>query len=311
MACPKKFADLHKGLDDAFGKDFCHGAFNVEIKQGADAGDFGKGSLTMKVNHNPLTGGTNSNLEGKVTCGEGLGPLKDLVLTRSINDAGLVKVKAEKACSAGSKTTYDFDFDLNTKSNKKANLDILYGCDKATMGLKVVQGAGAIAAPTSVVANAVAKINAHNFFGANVDYNLSNGAIGHHFKVTSNQHKAHVSVGLKDADNVGLYLTHHLDQPLCCGPFGTLNISKVHAKADYGIKAGSYGVNLCLEGKYALGDFNTIATKMAYNPLSGDFKESHKFAITPALSANVSFASNAHKGLFNNASMGATLNFSV
>merc|ERR1712048_1309970 len=95
------------------------------------------------------------------------------------------------------------------------------------------------------------------------------------------------------------------------GPFGSMNVNNVHAKADYGIKSGKYGVVLCSEGSYALGDFKTAPTKTVYNPITGDFKESHKFKITDALSATVAFASNAHNGIFSNASMGATLNFSV
>merc|ERR1711990_947072 len=90
LANMPKFADLHKTLDDAFNKDFCHGAFNVEHKQAVDAGDMGAGSLTFKLNHNPIVGSTSGSLENKHTIGPGglfgLAPslVNGIVITKSI-----------------------------------------------------------------------------------------------------------------------------------------------------------------------------------------------------------------------------------
>jgi len=313
MACPKKFADLHKSCDDAFGKDFCHGAFNVEVKQAADAGDMAKGSITFKVNHNPLTGSTTSNCEAKATLGNSISEsLSGIVVTRSLSGAGLLKNKYEYTCGAGSKTAYDFDFDLATKANKKGNFELTYGCNKAAIVLKVAQGEGVCAAPTTVNANAVVAAADDHRLGVNVDYNIASGAVSHAVKYnTGCPWLGNFSLGLANAENVSMCMSKPVGQELCIGPFGSMNVANIHAKADYGINSGKYGVALCAEGSYKLGDFKTGATKMVYNPVTGDFKESHKIKITDALSATVAFASNAHNGIFTNASMGATLNFSV
>jgi len=311
MACPKKFADLHKNLDDAFNKDFCSGAFNVEIKQGFNAASFANGSITMKVNHNPLTGGVSSNLEGKTTLGPDCGAAAGTVVTRSINDAGLFKCKIEKSAASGAKVTYDTDLDLASKSFKKANLDFAYGCDKLAMGVKVAQADGACAAPTNINAHAVfAAAGCHNL-GVNLDYNMKSGAVSHHFKYNTSCNQGNISLGLKDTQNTALCYTHAVNKPVNILNFGTFHLKNAHIKADYGINSGKYGAGVCLEGSYQFGAFNTTATKMYYNPISGDFKEMHKFKVTDALTANFGWSSNAHKGLFSDASLGASLSFSV
>jgi len=311
MACPKKFSDLHKNLDDAFKKDFCSGAVNVEIKQGYDAGSFANGSMTMKVNHNPLTGGVNSNLECKSTLGADWGPCAGAVATESINDAGLYKVKVEKSAACGSKVTYDTDIDIAGHCLKKANLDFAYACEKLNMGLKVAQADGACAAPTNVNAHAVfAAAGCHNL-GLNLDYNVKSGAVSHHVKYNTGCNQGNISVGLQDAQNTSLCYSHALNKPVNMLGFGTLNLSNAHIKADYGINSGKYGAAICLEGNYQIGAFKTTGYKMYYNPINGDFKEMHKFKVTDALTATFGYSSNAHKGILSDASMGASLSFSV
>jgi len=313
MSCPSKFADLHKSNDDAFKKDFCHGALNIQHKTGIDAGSLAKGDVTFKVNSNPKVGSTNSNLEVKVTIGDdfmGLDKLKGLVVTRSVNDAGMCKQKFEKSCCAGSKLTYEHDFDLKTMSNKSASLNLDYGKDKLSCGLKLNQADGACAIPDALNASLVANAGKHNI-GANFGYNLKSSAFDHHLKFKVNHDKGYAVVGLKNANNAEVLLSQNLGKDVCLGPFGSLSVNNAHVKSSYGINNGAWNADLCLEGNYQFGDFKTQAWKCSYNPKSGEYKESCKLKVSDCLAATVAWQTNAHTGFFKNAQLGAQLNFNA
>jgi len=313
MSCPSKFADLHKSNDDAFKKDFCHGAFNIHHKNKFDAGNYATGECTFKVNSNPKVGSSNSSLEVKATCGDdvlGFSGLKGMVVTKSINDAGLVKHKFEKSCSDFSKTSYEFDWDLNTQSNKTGVLDCTFGKDKLSAGLKVNQGAGVCGIPDSASLNLVAAAGNHNI-GANFDYNIKSSAFGHHLKCKVNHDKGYAVVGLKNANDAEVLLTQNVNKSLCFGPFGSLAVSNAHVKTTYGVNNGSWDAAVAMEGTYKFGDFQTQAWKAAYNPKTGDYKESCKVKVSDSLSATIGWQGNCHSGFFKNAQMGAQLNFTA
>ena len=126
-----KFADLHKSVDDAFNKDFVHGKVNIEHKQKYDGGEMCSGTVTYKLNHNPIVGSTSAVAEGKSTFGSnffGMKFLDGMVITDKYSD-NVMNMKFEKACaSSGSKFTYDYNYDWDKQSVNKTNFNIDYRC---------------------------------------------------------------------------------------------------------------------------------------------------------------------------------------
>jgi len=309
-----KFADLHKSLDDAFNKDFIHGNFNVEHKQAYDGADMCNGTVTMKLNHNPIVGSTGATLEGKSTIAKnflGLSFLDGVAVTDTYSDNNM-KMKFEKNCtSSGAKFIYDYNYDWAKQSCDKANLGVDYSNANATVGLKMSQtGAGACCkAPGSVNAHVTTAMAGHNL-GCNVNYNLASGAIDHHLKFKLNHGQGYAVVGMKNANDTELLVAQSVGKELCLGPFGGLNMKNVYGKVNYSLGSGEYAASLATEGDYSFGDFKS-SFKQSYNPLNGEYKESMKFKVTESMSATVSHKTNAHDGFLKNVQLGAALNFSM
>jgi len=314
MPCPSKFADLHKCNDDAFKKDFCHGAFNIQHKSKFEGGSMANGECTFKINSNPKVGSSNSNVECKSTFGEDVFGLnmKGLVLTEKISDSGVVSMKWEKGCpKGGPKITYEHDWDFPNKCNKTASLKIdVPGKEKLNASFKLNQGGGVCSTPDSASLNVVAAAGNHNI-GANFDYNIKSSAFGHHLKCKVNHDKGYAVVGLKNANDAEVLLTQNVNKSICFGPFGSLAVSNAHVKTTYGVNNGSWDAAVAMEGTYKFGDFQTQAWKAAYNPKTGDYKESCKVKVSDSLSATIGWQGNCHSGFFKNAQMGAQLNFTA
>lgn len=308
-----KFADLHKNLDDAFNKDFNHGKVNIEHKQAYDGDAMAKGTCTFKISHNPIVGANTSSVECKSTLGSnffGLSCLEGVVVNEKYSD-GLVNLKVEKACSAGSKWTYDFDYDWNKSSCNKANLALDYANANATVGLKLSQsGEGAMCSvPGNVNANVTTAMAGHNL-GCNVNYNTGSGAIDHHLKFKLNHGQGYAVVGLKNANDSEVLCSQKVGKDICLGPFGSVKLNDVHVKFNYGMDSGKYGAQMANEGSYNFGDCNANF-KQSYDLINGDYKESMKFKVTDSLTANISHKHNPHKGFLKDLQLGASLNFSM
>jgi len=308
-----KFADLHKNLDDAFNKDFIHGQVNVEHKQAYDAADMAKGATTFKLSHNPIVGSNTASVEVKSTCGSnvlGLGCLDGLVVNEKYTD-GMINMKFEKACSAGSKWTYDFDYDWNKQACNKANLNIDYANANATVGLKLSQsGEGALCSvPANVNAHVTTAMAGHNL-GCNVNYNTGSSAVDHHLKFKLNHGQGYAVVGLKNANDSELLCSQKVGKDICLGPFGNYTLNDAHIKLNYALDSGKYGAQMANEGNYNFGDFKA-SVKQAYDLINGDYKESMKFAVTDSLTATISHKHNPNKGFLKDLQVGASLNFSL
>jgi len=308
-----KFADLHKNLDDAFNKDFVHGKVNIEHKQAYDAADMCKGSTTFKISHNPIVGSNTSSFETKSTMGNnffGLGCLDGMVINEKYTD-GMINMKFEKACGAGSKWTYDFDYDWNKSACNKANLNIDYANANATVGLKLSQaGEGAICSvPGNVNAHVTTAMAGHNL-GCNVNYNTASGAIDHHLKFKLNHGQGYAVVGLKNANESEVLCNQKVGKDICLGPFGSCKLNDFHMKLNYSLDSGKYGAQVANEGSYTFGDFNG-SFKQSYDVINGDYKESFKFKVTDSLSATIAHKHNPNKGFLKDLQMGASLNFSL
>lgn len=309
-----KFADLHKSLDDTFNKDFIHGKFNVEHKQAYDGGEMCSGSVTYKINHNPIVGSTSANLEGKTTVGSnfwGMKFMEGVVVTDTYSDSNM-KLKFEKTCaSSGAKFSYDYNYDWSKQAVDNANLGIDYSNANATVGLKLNQsGEGACCkAPGSVNAHVTTAMAGHNL-GCNVNYNVGNGNVDHHLKFKLNHGQGYAVVGMKNANDTELLVAQSIGKDLCLGPFGGLSMKNVYGKVNYSLGNGEYGMNLATEGDYSFGDFKS-SFKQTYNPLNGEYKESMKFKVTDSMNATISHKTNAHDGFLKNIQLGAALNFSL
>jgi len=307
-----KFADLHKSLDDAFNKDFIHGQFNVEHKQKYDGGDLASGTVTYKINHNPIVGSTAASLEGKSTLAKnflGIKCLEGVVVNETYSDHNM-KMKFEKACaSTGAKFSYDFNYDWAKQSCDKANLGIDYSNANATVGLKMSQaGEGACCkAPGTVNAHVTTAMAGHNL-GCNVNYNVGNGNIDHHLKFKLNHGQGYAVVGMKNANDTELLVSQSVGKNLCLGPFGSVNMKNAYGKVNYNLGNGEYGVGLVTEGDYSFGDFNS-SFKQNYNPLNGEYKESMTFKVTDSMNFTFSHKTNAHDGFLKNVQLGAAMKF--
>lgn len=309
-----KFADLHKSVDDAFNKDFLHGKVNVEHKHKYDGGEMCSGTITYKLNHNPIVGSTSAVCEGKSTFGSnffGMKFLDGMVITDKYSD-NVMNMKFEKACaSSGSKFTYDYNYDWAKQSVDKTNFNIDYNTSAATLGLKVTQSGDMACAkiPGSVNAHVTTAMAGHNL-GCNVNYNVESGKVDHHLKFKVNHGQGYAVVGMKNANDTELLVAQKVGKSFTLGPFGEVNLKNCYAKASYSMKDGAYGVSTATEGDYTFGDFNSTF-KQTYNPLNGEYKESMKFKVTDSMNATISHKTNAHDGWMKHIQFGAALNFSL
>merc|ERR1712025_728814 len=83
--------------------------------------------MTLKLNHNATANKTKSEMEFKHKMGAMplLGnALKGVTNTKTITDAGTMKVKYESNCCPGMKTSLTNEYNLNDKSNTGNTLEV-------------------------------------------------------------------------------------------------------------------------------------------------------------------------------------------
>jgi len=310
MSCPPKFADLHKSADDAFTKDYLSGVFNHKMTQNYEMGNYGKGTMTAKLNY--AAGITGSEVEFKHKYGDILGGrLSGVAVTKTVSDKnGVVKTKVESPCGAG-KVTWAYDFDLSNWKIANNAITIDHGKNKLTNVLKVCPDDGFMGAKNASLASVFAVDSAHNF-GVSLCYDIKKGALCHDIKAVRKADGMTAAFGVKNANDISMLISKALPADKCSMKLGAISFSpsNFHVKTDYAMKGGNWNTQICVEGSSAIGSLVTDATKFVYNVRTGDYAEHNKFSINDKLSCIVGAKSNT-KGFFNNLRLGASLNFSV
>jgi len=309
MACPKKFSDLHKSVDDSFSKDYYAGVFNTKIANDYNMDKFGKGTMTSKLNF--VNNAPSSEIEFKHTYGGLFKQLEGLVVTKNIYSGNSdMKFKMEKSCKSGGKVSFTSNFDMNSYKLSKSELNIDYGKDKLTANLNVTPEDGCMGLK-SVGLNAVVAAAGNTHIGANVSYGLAKGNIDHHLKLVHTQNDIGVHVGLKNANDVEFSLAIPRKGKFMDFYLFDLKSENLFLKNSYNMQTSDWGSKLSLE----YSDCHCMGATFSKGKLFFDFKnkdfgESWTIPVNDNLSVTTGYKSNV-SGFWDKMRLGTQMNFSL
>lgn len=310
MACPPKFNDLHKAVDDCFNKDYYHGFFNLKLGQNYRAGTWGDGTITSKWNFNQATANSNTSVEFKHNNNYSAFP--GSVTTKTINvETGILTYKHELPFN-GYKIIVSNDYDTGDNWSVKNNsLELQTGRNQISASLKLNQLGGITKMLDSVGANAVVGLNKCVKLAGDVNYNIKKGSLDHHFKLVSGCPGAIVALNLKNAVDTELVISKKVDKNIGCCPNASFKMNNFHAKAQYGIKSSDYGCQFGVEGKWNCGGWSTQKTTATWDCKANDFKYSDHMKITNNFTGIFSVKTNFNDGFFKKCSVGAAFEFNA